>query len=442
MSKSQLSSVVPLLGAYSLVVLLYSIFSYSLTDPNLVLSQWNPYWQFQQWMWTTFFHNSQLMTCVFIGLVALLFGLYIQIVRVLQRSSIEFESSWKKYFLIYGLVILPIFFSYNALSHDVFNYIFNAKMVAVYHVNPHTTVSLNYPDDLWVRFMHNTHTAAPYGYGWTAISLIPYMLGFGKFILTWLSFRVWSLISMVLLYAALQYSAKIFFGARLQAYQLALIFLNPLFLIEVASNMHNDIWMMAPAIVSIAILTALTPNKLPELKRLLLALLLLGISISIKLVTVVLLPLAILILIEKNFLFRISVYLGSKLPVFKAMPAQLLTTFESKLYRFVPFIASLLLFIPLFTARSQQFLPWYLMWILVWLPFIESKIWRTTIVLFSLSSMLRYVPWLWTGGFDGNVFVYQKLITWLPVGIYLLWKLLPLSVYSYELIPRKDSNLK
>ena len=250
------------------------------------------------------------------------------------------------------------------------------------------------------------------------------------------------MISIILLYCGLQYSAKVFFGARLQAHQLALVFLNPLFLIEIVSNMHNDLWMMVPGVISIALFTSLAPNKLPEIKKLLLAITLLGISISIKLVTVVLVPLAILIVIEKNFLFRISEYLAGKMPVFKAVPAQLLTTFESKLYRFVPLIASLLLFIPLFTVRSQQFLPWYLTWLLVWLPFIESKVWKTTILLFSVSSLLRYVPWLWTGGFDGDVVMYQKLVTWLPVGIYLAWQLLPLSLYSRQLIPRKDSNLK
>lgn len=431
-----------LLTTYFILLCAYSLFSFSLTDPNLVLSQWPPYWAFQQWMWQTFFHNSQLTTYAYLGLIGSLFAVYASVIRKLQQSSLEYEKTWKQYVVIYGLLILPLLFSYNALSHDVFNYIFNAKMVAVYQANPHQAVALNYPDDLWLRFMHNTHTTAPYGYGWTALSLIPYVLGVGKFITTWFAFRIWSVISIILLYFGLQYSAKVFFGARLQAHQLALVFLNPIFLIEIVSNMHNDLWMMVPGVVSIALFTSLAPNKLPEIKKLLLAITLLAVSIIIKLVTVVLVPLAILIVIEKNFLFRISEYLAGKMPVFKAMPAQLLTTFESKLYRFVPLIASLLLFIPLFTTRSQQFLPWYLTWLLVWLPFIESKVWKTVILLFSVSSLLRYVPWLWTGGFDGDVILYQKLLTWLPVGIYLTWQLLPLSLYSRELIPRKDSNLK
>lgn len=419
-----------LLGGYSLTCLLYALFSYSLTDPNLVLLQWQPYWNFQKWMWQTFFHNPQVLIASYLVLLTVLFALYWQIVALLRRSSLEFQTGWKQHLLIYGLLIAPLLFSYNALSHDVFNYIFNAKMIVVYGENPHVSVALNHADDLWVRFMHNTHTPAPYGYGWTALSLIPYLLGFGKFVLTWLSFRLWSLVSVVILYFALQYSAKIFTGTKLQAHQLALVFLNPLFVIEIISTMHNDLWMMIPALLSLAVLTSLNPSQLPQLKKLFLALLLFVVSVSIKWATLALLPLIILIILEKNVLFKISGSVGSKLPVLQHLPGKLLASLESRLYNFIPLIASLLLFIPLFTTRSQQFLPWYLVWVLVWLPFIENKLWKTVILLFSVSSMVRYVPWLWAGNFDGNIILYQKLITWLPVVVYLLWKMFPVRLYQ------------
>jgi hypothetical protein len=417
-----------LLSLYTVLLALYAVFSYSLTDPNLVLSNWKPYWNFQLWMWETFFHNAVLLSWVYGGLLALLFVVYLWIIQVLQRSSLEYQRDWKVYCLVYGLVVLPLFFSYNALSHDVFNYIFNAKMVAVFNANPHVKVALDYAYDPWTRFMHNTHTPAPYWYGWTALSLIPFYIGMGKFMVTWLAFRAWSVLSIVLLYFGIQYAAKIFTGEKLQAHQLALVFFNPLLIIEIISNAHNDLWMVVPAVIATAIITSLDPQQRPQPKKLLTAVALLGVSISIKLATAALLPLLIVLVLEKNSIFAIADIVAGYLPFFKKLPAKLLHSLDSYIAQYVPYAAAALLFIPLLTLRSQQFHPWYWTWVLVWVPFIKVQWLKTVVILFSVSSMFRYLPWLWTGGFDGNVLLYQKLITWLPILIYLIWRFFPSAV--------------
>lgn len=421
-----------LLSLYSVILCIYAVFSYGQTDPNLVLLNWQPYWQFQQWMWDVFFNNAVLSTWVFGGLIVLLFVLYLLIVKKLEASSLEYQASWKKYALVYGLVIAPLLLSYNALSHDVFNYIFNAKMVVQYGANPHMQVALDFGHDPWTRFMHNTHTAAPYWYGWTALSLIPYVLGLGKFILTWVAFRIWSLVSVVLLYFGLQYAAEIFTGQKLQSYQLALVFFNPLFVIEVISNMHNDLWMVVPGLVSLALITDLDPRNAPQTKKLGLAVVLLLASISIKLATAALIPLLVLVIVEKNFLFKLADALAEKLPFFKLIPAKFLQSIESYAYQYIPLVAAGLLFLPLLTLRSQQFHPWYWTWVLVWMPFINNKFWRNVIILFSITSMLRYIPWLWSGGFEGEVLLYQKLITWAPVLLYVGWKFFPSAIVKSE----------
>ncbi len=431
MKKARFISSIPLallLSLYGVSLSIYAVFSFSQTDPNLVLLNWSPYWQFQLWMWETFFKNPVLTAWSYGVLLSVLFSLYLLIIQKLERSSIEYEVGWKKGILIYGLLLSPLLLSYNALSHDVFNYIFNAKMVVQYHANPHIQVALDFSNDPWTRFMHNTHTPAPYWYGWTAISLIPYLMGLGKFILTWISFRIWSLISIVLLYFVMQYAAQIFTGHKLQTYQLASVFLNPLFMIEIISNMHNDLWMVGPAALALAVVTSLDPQHIPQAKKLSLSIVLLLASISIKLATAVLIPLLISIVVEKNFLFSIADMLAVKLPFFKILPAKLLHSLESYIYRYIPIVAAGLLFLPLLTTRSQQFHPWYWTWVLVWLPFIESKLMRNCIIIFSISSMLRYLPWLWTGGFEGDVLLYQKMITWVPVVLYLVWKFFPWSI--------------
>lgn len=419
-----------LLTVFGVLVLLYSAFSYSQTDPNLVLTTWSPYWQFQQWMWQTFFENAVLSTWTYTGLLVGLFTVYIWIFQVLQSSSLEYQLGWKQQAMIYGLLAAPLLFSYNALSHDVFNYIFNAKMVLVYGANPHTQVALDFAADTWVRFMHNTHTSAPYWYGWTAISLIPYALGAGKFILTWLAFRIWSVISVVLLYFVLRRASQVFTGRSLQTYQAALVFLNPLFMIEIISNMHNDLWMLVPAVLSLVLAVELDPKRAPQAPKLALVVALLLVSISVKLATVVLLPILILIILEKNFLFTVADTIAAKLPVFKSMPAKFLLSLESYIHQYIPVVAACLLFLPLLTPRSQQFHPWYWTWVLVWVPFIENKVVKNVIILFSVSSMLRYLPWLLAGGFEGSVLLQQKLITWVPVLFYIAWRFFPSAIVT------------
>ncbi len=383
---------------YFILLSSYTVFSYSLTDPNLVLTGWQPYWNFQQWMWQTFFSNHQLLTSVFVVLVILLCSGWAGLV-----SSLPKKFSLKQLVMVCGVLAFPLFFSYNALSHDVFNYIFNAKMVVVYKQNPHQHVALNFPHDDWIRFMHNTHTPAPYGYGWTVFSLIPFLLGFGKFTLTWVIFRGVNVVAIPLLVIVLLQLAKVL-KKPFVLKDVALFLFSPLFLIEMISNSHNDLWMLIPAVASLWLIFQLETKKV--FWSIFFSLLLLLISISMKLATLTLLPVwmsGLWLLLEKAKTFfavpkKISKYL----------------TFITRIVQEnLGFLASVLLFIPLLTSRSQQFQPWYLTWSLIWLPFIKVKWWRTWLVALSLSSLLRYVPWLLAGEFSSTIVFQQQAVTWI-----------------------------
>ena len=76
---------------------------------------------------------------------------------------------------------------------------------------------------------------------------------------------------------------------------------------------------------------------------------------------------------------------------------------------------------PLLSSRSQLFHPWYLTWSLSFYPLIESKLLRRLLLLFSLASLCRYLPFLLIMGYDSHTLTYQQLITSLP-GIYLLYE--------------------
>lgn len=363
---------------YFILLAIYSVFSYSLTAPNLVLSGWMPYWSFQTWMWTTFFNNRPLLTFTFISIILAVLLNFILIIKTWPKNK---KINW----WLPLLIASPLLLSNNALSYDVFNYIFNAKMVAVYQANPHIQVALSFASDNWTRFMHNTHTPAPYFYGWTGLSLLPYYLGAGKFLPTWLSFRLFSYLSLGLL----SFTLTKFNQLKLTKLHIVTLF-NPLLLIEIISNAHNDLWMMVPAIISMILI-----SQKKSLKNNLLSLFLLLFSASIKLATLALFPLWLALVLPWKKLNR-------------------------KLYIFVQknwaFLASILMFLPLLSPRSKQFLPWYLIWSLVWVTLFNDKWkpWKISLTILSLSSLFRYIPFLWAGNYEGDVIFHQKFITWIP----------------------------
>lgn len=366
---------------YGLLLIIYAIFSYSLTAPNLTLNSWPPYLSFQNWMWATFFNNRPLLTITYL---AIIIGLFMSYFLIIKKWPQKKKVPW----WLPLLISAPLLISNNALSYDVFNYIFNAKMVSVYQVNPHLSVALDFANDNWTRFMHNTHTPAPYFYGWTGISLIPYFMGGGKFITTWLSFRLFSWLSLGWL------SYNLTKNSRQNMWLLTLL-LNPLLLIEVISNSHNDLWMMVPALISM-LMIAKNKNKM----NIFYSLLLLLFSASMKLATLALLPL----------------WLALFLPWKKLWPQ-----LHSLVTNNWPLISSILMFLPLLTTRSKQFLPWYLIWPLIWLPLINEKwrVWKNVLIVLSVSSLFRYLPYLWAGNYDGVINNVQLLITWTPFTLYL-----------------------
>lgn len=424
---------------FFLLLSAYAIWSFGLTDPNLVLLNSEAFWTFQTWAWQTFFHNKPLQAVVYAVLIGSLFLLYCGLVLVLKRLNYQIASQRQLvvWFGIFVVLISPLFISYNALSHDVFNYIFNARMVVEYQADPHKEVALTFSNDLWTRFMHNTHTPAPYWYGWTVISLLPYILGSNIFLLTWLMFKLFSLASIFLLGLVLFYWSRLL-EKRLQVWQYALFFLNPLVLIEIIGNMHNDLWMIVPALASLVIISSSVTKK-----SIVVSLFLLGLSISIKIATLALVPLWLFVV-----MFKLKITSSTINNVVKSKTTRIvsflitpvLTRIQSSVLSQTPILASLLLFVPLvISSRSRWFLPWYLIWSLSLVPLISliwnretlvkielpivakitanirkySGYWVVFLVSLSLSSLLRYLPWLWYGEYSPIVTRMELLITWI-----------------------------
>lgn len=433
--------------------MLFTVFSYGLTAPNLLLLPFDSFVAFQLTMWQLLFEQRDLLTFIFLTLQVVFFCWYLFCIW-----SSKFFSFFKLLSLLVVLVLL-LALSSVALSYDVFNYIFNAKMVVEYQVDPHTLTALDFPDDDWSRFMHNVHTSAPYGYGWTALSLLPFILGYSilnSFFATLLSFRLLMIIALFSTFLimhkmiALNRQFKSILSRNLDdakkrsilksqnMFLLSLLMLNPLFLIETVSSVHNDIWMMLPAIVSFYFLlmsaSILNNAKAPISKIytllsylcIIVSALFLLFSISIKLATVLLIPLWIILLF---------VILSSYVRSF---------WLTKPIITFWPVVASILLFIPLLTERSKWFLPWYIIWSLVWIPLFSfsstiSRMWASIIISFSFSALLRYVPFMWYGGYQDPVFTLQLFFTWIGAlilfpGVYFF------LTYTYNRIDRNTED--
>jgi hypothetical protein len=138
-----------------------------------------------------------------------------------------------------GIVVL----SYNAFSYDLFNYIFDAKIVTFYNQNHYIHKALDFPGDPMLSFMRWTHRVYPYGPLWLALTVPVSFVGSQIFIITFFLFKflmggfflltVWSI-------------GKIATKLKLSNVLLpiAAFALNPFVLAESLVSAHNDIVMM------------------------------------------------------------------------------------------------------------------------------------------------------------------------------------------------------
>ncbi len=259
------------------------------------------------------------------------------------------------------VIVLLGIFAYPMFSYDIFNYLFNAKMVLIYGANPHVKTALDFAFDPMVRFMQNTHTPAPYGYGWTLISLIPGLTWFaGKFALSFLATKLF--VAVFFLGVVWQISRLVDKLYPKQTWRVVLFALNPLVLIETLINGHNDVVMMFLALLSYWFF--LNRQRVSAVVSLLA-------SAATKYATIVLLPL---------YLFK---------PKWK--------------YWDLPTAAAILLLFVSFT-RPNQIHAWYLIWSFSFAVLSKYR-WLTTVfTVLTILGLIRYAPYIYAGHWNFPVY--------------------------------------
>jgi len=231
---------------YPLTVLALFIYSFTQVDLSLTLSRVSIYQFIERYLQNIGFFQRPMSTAIYIIILASLFILYCCFLYQIKNKKINFNSVWK--IIIFTTAVLV--FSYNAFSYDLFNYIFDAKIVTHYHLVPYFYSALNFPKDPMLSFMRWTHRTFPYGPSWLALTIPLSFIGMNYFLPTFFLFKLLMGLSFLgSCYLIYKISEKIFPENKLL--NLAFFALNPLVLVECLVSAHNDIPMIFFFLLSI-----------------------------------------------------------------------------------------------------------------------------------------------------------------------------------------------
>ena len=350
------------LPVYFLTLLLLGVFSYGFIDPNLTLSANQTFVRLQAPLKNLVYHQRPEATIIFLVLLLLMFACYVYFLK----------SPPKFFVIVFSACILV--FSYPALTYDVFNYIATAKVALAYRENPYVVMPIEIPNEPNLAFTRAANKVALYGPVWIALTSIPHYLGGGN---------VWRTIIAFKLINTLVYLGFSYFIFRVTKNLTNVVFfaLNPLVLIEVLMNGHNDIYMMILAIGGLL----LWQRNLKAYGFLLLAA-----SWFIKGATIILAPLLFLKNISRERLLLIAYCLLS----------------------FVFFVVA---------PIREELYPWYAVWLVMTASLLPMKkhkylILFTIVLTFALE--LRNLPYMWMGYYEGPGPALRFALTVIPVVLY------------------------
>ena len=365
-----------------------TIFSYAYVDLNLTISQNKIFLSFTDIMQKLGYYYRPQATFIYVMLLFVVFGFFIYNLYLASKDRVSV-----KYIMTSAVVnVLILIFAYPFLSSDLFNYMFDAKIITHYHLSPYTHRPLDFPQDDWIRFMRWVHRYSPYGPLWLGVSIIPSFLGFGKFVLSFFTFKitiaVFHLINTYLIFKTLTYlkSKQTLLGTAFYA-------LNPLFLTEGVANAHNDV-VFATFLLATIYFWTVSKKGFSYLSLMLGAL--------IKYISILNLP---SLLIANFFKEKCSF---PRLVTLNLITMAVFTYIFSSFRINVPFVSS--------GSTQVQFQPWYLFWTLPFISLIPATGLIIVAIVLSVGASFRYLPFLYYGDwFQPGTIEFMRLITVLPM---------------------------
>lgn len=350
---------------YGVAAILLFLFSYTQVDLSLTLSQVSIFQTIEKVFQHIGFYLRPIASGWYVGLVVLFFVLYV----VVLVKTPKLRTLWTIIFVITAILV----FSYPAFSYDIFNYMFTAKTVLMYHKNPYAVIPLQFTGvEPWLSFMHWTHLPSAYTPLWIVFTLPAYILGFGKFLLI-----LWNIKILVAGFYIMTcwYIGKILEkkDPATRALGIAIFALNPLVIFETLVSGHNDIVMMAIAVASLYYSSYF----------------LMAIATAMKLMTI--------------FLFPVMIF-GYK-----------------PMWNLVAMGIGLIL-----VLTQRDILPWYWVWIMPFIALLPRN--KPLVILASAVSgglLLRYAPFFYFGHWNAPVPTIEFWVTLVPpvlAGVFLLIK--------------------
>ncbi|MBI2614063.1 MAG: hypothetical protein HYW62_04815 [Candidatus Levybacteria bacterium] len=371
---------------YLIAVIGLFFYSFTQVDLSLTLSQISIWQVFEKFFQHIGYFQRPLSGWLFIGTVSLLFIFYLAILRGVHKKKISRETIW---FLIISTVVL-LAFSYNAFSYDLFNYIFDAKIVTNYNLNPYTHKALDFPGDPMLSFMHSTHRPYPYGPVWILLTAPLSFLGFGFFLPTFLIFKTFIAASFL---GSSYFLEKILKQVKIQDDLFALSFfaLNPLVIVESLVSGHNDIVMIFLSLWSLYLIIN---------KKYIGAFLLLVLSIGIKFATVILLPVFIYILVKQLKNNAIDFKKIFMIAFISMCSAVTITSFASGI------------------NKNPEIQPWYFLMVFPFAALVAHK--RLIVFLsicISVGMLISYIPYLLMGEWPKDIAELKVKLLILSIGL-------------------------
>ena len=363
--------------AFVIFLLLFSVFSYFFVDPNLL---------YLKDIYTGFaFSNRFLTTIFYVSFILIFFVFYGIFIWLAYRKKMRSKDVVMLLSFTVGILV----FSYPAmLSYDIFNYMATSKVLFFYKENPYIIMPIEFTGDPLLYFTHAANKIALYGPFWIILTVIPYLFGFGNFIVTLLSFKFF----IVIFYL---FTVFLIWKMSKNIVSVVLFSFNPLVAIEILVSGHNDIVMIFLAFFSLFLLMR---------KKIFLGILFFVLSIFIKYVTIFLVPIFLYVvwrLIRNKVIDWIKVY------------------FFSSLLMLISFLLS---------PIREEIYPWYAIW---FIPFAFSapnkKILLYTSIVFSFSLLLRYTPYMLIGTYAGQTPFIKEIISFVP----------PVLVFAYYVFKKK-----
>jgi len=356
--------------SYIGVILGLFLYSYTQVDLNLTLSQWSIWQNIQKSFQYIGWFQRPLSTALYVGILVLLFLFYGLFLYAVKKKLFSLKAFW----ILIGSVTFVLAFSYNAFSYDLFNYMFDARIVTFHAQNPYEHKALDYPYDPWINFMRWTHRVYPYGPVWLGLTIPLSFIGFQAFLPTLFLFKALSSASFLLSVWCIGKIASLINKDRLFA--MALFALNPLVLIEGIVSSHNDIVMMAFGLLSIYFFLE---NHLTR------SIVFLALSIGVKFATALLLP----IYLYGWYTKRTNKSLFLLLCLIFMISAVVIATIRT------------------------NFQPWYLLNVFPLLSlFADKKAILFSYVVFSVFALSQYIPFLYTGNWNPPI---PTILFWLTI---------------------------